>query len=518
MLYPAWQLVLLLHAGLRERVGTPQLAQPGRRLEAIAALERHLAEAGADSNALELKRLLYTDLTEAEYRDAVGLEPPTERPPVRETPLPEPATPTMMPAGPVVSTMQSLAGGAGGVVEETVRDLAARASAAVPWRLKNLLTRNVANVLRSLTAGPTVAPLPHFDYGYVRELGLALIRDPEKWRRGAEFLRIAADGLIAHGPSLLVEIAKAHQRAEDEAGALEYFGLARQAGRTFGVSALGGADATAYFATVKYLAELALFNGDLEGACENFRLLLESPTVGVETYRNLADVYEKLGDPLNALRYNETALVYSPRDRDLLAARRRYYYSVMPEQLQANLETLRPCFDFAYCLTRAKNILDNPAYADAEWLDVAVHLMQLATVVESNSFRRACCKRASICAAANAQRRRPCSKASANRNRNRSPAARRSRPGTRRSRSSAICTWKQADRTPRCPASSPSAKAISAAPRRCTRWARPTSSSATWRGRSSATSSSKATRAIRWCGMRGQALAPASGLRFAAFV
>src|SRR5439155_23386723 len=34
----AWQLALALHPELSRRVGTPQLAQPGRRLEAIAAV------------------------------------------------------------------------------------------------------------------------------------------------------------------------------------------------------------------------------------------------------------------------------------------------------------------------------------------------------------------------------------------------------------------------------------------------------------------------------------------------
>ena len=43
VLLPAWQMALTLHDGLRQRVGWPQLAQPGRRMEAIHAVERHLA-------------------------------------------------------------------------------------------------------------------------------------------------------------------------------------------------------------------------------------------------------------------------------------------------------------------------------------------------------------------------------------------------------------------------------------------------------------------------------------------
>jgi tetratricopeptide (TPR) repeat protein len=287
----------------------------------------------------------------------------------------------------MLATVQGVAGTAGAAVQGTVRDLAEKAGAAVPWSLKSFLTRRVGGVVRRFAGGAATGPLPHFDYTYAREVGLSLIKDVEKWGRGAEFLRIAADGLPGHGPSLFVEIAKAYQRIEDETGALEYFGLARQAGRAYGVKNLGGADANAYFATLKYLGELAMFKGDLEGAAENFRLLIESPSANAHTYRALAEVYEKMGDFVNALRYNETALVYSPKDAQLLERKEHYYFNITPEQLQANLEVLRPCFDFNYCMTRSKTILDNPAYSSSEWLEVAVNLMRLATVVEANSFR-----------------------------------------------------------------------------------------------------------------------------------
>jgi len=70
ILFPAWQLALLLHEGLRQRVGLPQLQKPGRRMEAIAAVERQLAAQPEDAAAWGLKRLLYQDVTEAEYEEA----------------------------------------------------------------------------------------------------------------------------------------------------------------------------------------------------------------------------------------------------------------------------------------------------------------------------------------------------------------------------------------------------------------------------------------------------------------
>ncbi len=72
VLLSAWQLALLLHDELRRRVGQPQLALPGRRMEAIAAVERHLAEQPDDQTVWGLKRLLYQDVTEPEYDAFAG--------------------------------------------------------------------------------------------------------------------------------------------------------------------------------------------------------------------------------------------------------------------------------------------------------------------------------------------------------------------------------------------------------------------------------------------------------------
>jgi tetratricopeptide (TPR) repeat protein len=77
ILFPAWQLALSLHPELTRRVGTPQLAIPGRRMQAIAAVEHRLGQNPDDTSAWDLKRLLYADLTEAEYltRVAAGKPP-----------------------------------------------------------------------------------------------------------------------------------------------------------------------------------------------------------------------------------------------------------------------------------------------------------------------------------------------------------------------------------------------------------------------------------------------------------
>jgi tetratricopeptide (TPR) repeat protein len=70
VLFQAWQLALVLHPEMHKRVGTPLLAHPGRRMDAIAAVERRLALKPDDPTAWDLKRLLYAPLTEAEYDTA----------------------------------------------------------------------------------------------------------------------------------------------------------------------------------------------------------------------------------------------------------------------------------------------------------------------------------------------------------------------------------------------------------------------------------------------------------------
>ncbi|HZT80142.1 MAG TPA: tetratricopeptide repeat protein, partial [Gemmataceae bacterium] len=298
----AWQLALLGHEELRRRIGAGQLAQPGRRMEAIAAVERQLAQAPDDPPAWAMKRLLYQDLTEREYEE----------------------------------------GAAEGIREG------------------------------------------EFDYGYVQQLGLALINDPGRWQRGGEYLRMAAHGLPAFGPSIFVQIAQAHQRADNPEGAWHNYELAKRAGRSVGPKNLGDADRQAYFATVKMLGEAAHARGDYDAAIENYQLFAESERSGMETYRTLAALYEAKGDPLLALRATEQGLICNGKDKDLLERKDKYYYSVLPEDLKARMEGVRSWFDVAYCVRKARQLLD-PKITDLDCLDWAQHLVELALVAQPDS-------------------------------------------------------------------------------------------------------------------------------------
>lgn len=302
VLLPAWQLALLLHPGLRERVGLPLLQRPGRRMEAIACVERRLAEVPDDPDAIALKKVLYRDLTEADYDSAA-------------------------PKGLMAS---------------------------------------------------------HFDHHYAQHLGMSLIDKQETWQRGGEYLRIAARGLPALGPTLFVQIAQAQRRVGLEAEARHNYELAKRAGLAVGPANLAETERQAYFSTLKLLGEEALAAGDLDAAIDNFRLYQESEYAGLSTLRTLADLYEKKGDALAAARTTDRALQYNASDPDLLARKAKYYFSIDPEQLQARLEQYGPGFDVAYCLRESAHILEK--YNDLEWLEVADHLSKLALIVQPNQL------------------------------------------------------------------------------------------------------------------------------------
>lgn len=300
ILFDGWQLALTLHPEMNRKVGTPQLAIPGRRMEAIAAVERRLAEIPDDSAGWELKRILYSDLTEADYQSAA---PPASS---------------------------------------------------------------------------------EFNYEYVQQLGLALFSDPQRWKRGVEFLRIAARGLVSQSPAIFLQIANAHQKAQEAAGVWDNYELAKQAGRAAGPQNLTEESRKIYFDIVKLLGEDARSRDDLDGAIENYQLYAESDRSGLETLRTLAELYEKHGDVFPALFTVEKALLYNSKEADLLEKKDRYYYSIMPDDLRARKETIKG-FDVGYCLKKARAILDMKD-ADLDMLDWAQHLIELVRVMQPDSL------------------------------------------------------------------------------------------------------------------------------------
>jgi len=78
VLLPAWNLALTWSREIEARVGWKELEKPGRRVEAIAAVERQLAAEPQDAAAKELKSLLYSQVTESEFVSAAVNGPPKD--------------------------------------------------------------------------------------------------------------------------------------------------------------------------------------------------------------------------------------------------------------------------------------------------------------------------------------------------------------------------------------------------------------------------------------------------------
>jgi tetratricopeptide (TPR) repeat protein len=302
ILLRAWQLALLLHPEMQKRVGAPQLAIPGRRMEAIAAIERRLAEKPDNPPAWDLKRLLYASITEEEYKQKAGTG--------------------------------------------TASD---------------------------------------FDHAYVQQLGQALISDPSRWQRGAEFLRMAVRGLFVQAPSIYVQIARAADQGGQPDAAWHYYRQVQQIGLQVGAANLPEEDRKLYFSTVKMLAEDAARRDDLDAAIDSYSLLTQSDTGTIETLRTLAVLYEKKKDVFNALRVTEKALLYNSGDKDLLEKKDKYYYSIFPQDLKPHLEAIKNWFDVAYCLKKSSGILTAKS-ADLDMIDWALHLAMIAAVVQPNSI------------------------------------------------------------------------------------------------------------------------------------
>ncbi len=310
VLFQAWQLAALLHAEMNKRVATPLLAKPGRRLEAIAAVERQLAQKPDDQAAWTLKRVLYAPLTEADY-------------------------------------------GAGLLSEQSALD---------------------------------------FDHAYAQQLGLALVDDGERWQRGCEFLRIAARGLATQAPAIYILLAKTCEKHGDQEGLWANYQRALQLARKAGIANLKEDDRKAVFDVAKLLGEHKMAQGDIDAALDAFKFFSQNERAGLETYRTLAELFERMAGKCaadkekqdniwQALNCTEHALTYNGTDKDLIERKDRYYYSITPEDLKSRLEQVHKWFDAEYCLQKARWVLDRYS-GNLDLLDWGSHLADLAQTAQ----------------------------------------------------------------------------------------------------------------------------------------
>lgn len=334
VLFDSWFLALDGPKPLTDRVGWDELNKPGRRMEAIAAVERRLAANPSDDKAKEYRTMLYSQLQEGEFVAAATNGEPKE-----------------------------------------------------------------------------------FNYEYVEQLGYQLVddNDPDRRERGTGYLRVAGRGLPDRGPGIFKKLADVSEKAGDHATARGYTEQVRRVGAAVGPRNLAKDQRELYFAALRKLSGLVEAEGDtikmeadaadarneptvraakdaeakpyFESAIEYQReYLAGGGGAALEAYRKIAELYGKLRDPLNAVLNTEAALAYNSSDPDLLRKRDSYYYSVPVERLTAVRENVGKWFDVAYCVKKAMSVL-NAKEADADLLDWATHLTQLAKVIEPTSNR-----------------------------------------------------------------------------------------------------------------------------------
>jgi len=264
------------------------------------------------------------------------------------------------------------------------RQLAAKADDAAAWDLKRLLYSELAesDYDSSIASGKAAAD---FDHEYVHQLGLALIDDRERWPRGGEYLRMAAHGLPLKASAFFLQIGKAHERAGDPAGMWQQYDLAMQAGRAVDPRNLAEDDRQALFTVVKQLGDHARTAGDIDKALECYKFHSQYERAGLDTWRTLAELFEKKNDIWMALHCTEHGLSYDAKDKDLLERKDRYYYSITPGEVRERLETVRKWFDPDYCMQKARWVLEK-MNGDLNLLDWAGHLAELAQAYDGSSL------------------------------------------------------------------------------------------------------------------------------------
>jgi tetratricopeptide (TPR) repeat protein len=317
ILYQAWQLALMLHPEMKRRVGEPLLAQPARKLEAIAAVERRLAEKPEDPDAWEVKRLLYSLLTEGDYAAVAG-----------------------------------------------------------PGKI-----------------------MSEFNHAYVQQLGLALIDKADEWQRGCEYLRLAARGLPLEAPAIFIKIGKVYEAHGDQARLWSNCQIAIQSARAAGVANLKAEDRESLFTVVKELADQAMTQGKIDDALALFKFYSQSERANKETYRTLAELFERKAEEARnegkpeeaqesvwlATHCTQHGLTYDAADKDLLERKDRYYYSIEPAEVRRRWESIHLWFDVDYCIQKTRWLMER-YQSNLDLLDWAAHLAELAQQAQPHNL------------------------------------------------------------------------------------------------------------------------------------
>jgi tetratricopeptide (TPR) repeat protein len=334
VLFDGWTLALDGPRALADKLGWGEANKPGRRVEAIAAVERRLAAAPNDEQAKEYRTMLYSQLAEGEFVAAAAVA---------------------MPAEFNYEYVEQLGYQ---LADDNDPDRRDRGLAYLRIAGRGLPERGPA-IFKKLADVAERLGDRHSMRGYlekIRDVGGHL--GPANLEKDQRDIYLAAVRRLANVAETEGDAIKAEADAADARG---------------DAAALAAKDAEAkpYF----------------EAAVEDWhRYRAGGGGEMREMYRRVSDLYAKMRDPLNALINVSAALQYDSTDADLLRKRDSYYYSVPIDRLERARENIGSWFDTGYCVRKAMSVL-NSKEADADLLDWATHLTRLAKVMEPTSNR-----------------------------------------------------------------------------------------------------------------------------------
>lgn len=335
LLFDAWLLAIDGPKGLTDRLGWGELNKPGRRMEAIGAVERELRANPNNERAKEYRTVLYSNLQEGEFVASVAVGG--------------------IPRDFNYEYVEQLGAQ---LADDNDPDRRERGLGYLRVAGRGLPSR-APSIFKKLADVSEKTGDVHTTRGYTeqikrsgREFGPANFAKDQKEIYLNALRRLAATAEAAG------DVIKAEADAADAAGDAN----TREA---------KDAEAKPYYETA--IADLQLYRDDGGGAV-------------LEAYRKIAELYGKSRDALNAVINIEAALAYSSTDGDLLRKKDIYYYSVTVERLTRAKDGVGKWFDTAYCVKKAMSVL-NRADADADLLDWATHLTRLAKVIEPASNR-----------------------------------------------------------------------------------------------------------------------------------
>ena len=225
-----------------------------------------------------------------------------------------------------------------------------------------------------------------FDYGYVREMGIALIEQAAQWRRGEELLRIAARVCLLIGAADHVRPDPSKKRTSRPARRRGDVGRILTAMRSRwgrrpsrSRTSLPRVGQT-LFATVKAIGDRAITENRLDVALDATQALTVAKREegGLETWRGTLAGSCSSGAGTSGTRTHctEHGLTFNATDADLLAQKDRYYFSLPPAEVKARWEHVARWFDVDYVEAKTKFLVEKGA-GNLDLIEWASHLAEL---------------------------------------------------------------------------------------------------------------------------------------------